>query len=208
MVLACRRQQQPSCPPPVSILRLAATSTGKSKKPRDPMPATPEDLTAFLAEIGVSIRTVSHPPLFTVGQSRALRGETAGAHTKNLFLKDKKGALYLIVAEESTAIDLKRLHTRIGAAGRLSFGKPEELYESLGVAPGAASVFGLINDRDRRVSVVLDAGLMASETVNCHPLINTATTSIGADDLLIFVKATGHEPLILALDEPAAAAKM
>jgi Ala-tRNA(Pro) deacylase len=137
-----------------------------------------------------------------------LRGEITGAHTKNLFLKDKKGALYLIVAEESTAIDLKRLHTRIGAAGRLSFGKPEELYESLGVAPGAVSVFGLINDRDRRVSVVLDAGLMASETVNCHPLINTATTSIGADDLLIFVKATGHEPLILALDEPAAAAKM
>ena len=172
------------------------------------MPASPEDLTAFLAEIGVSTRTVSHPPLFTVGQSRALRGEIAGAHTKNLFLKDKKGALYLIVAEESAAIDLKRLPTRIGAAGRLSFGKPEELHETLGIAPGAVSVFGLINDLDRRVSVVLDAGLMASETVNCHPLVNTATTSIGADDLLIFVKATGHQPLILALDAPAAAAKM
>jgi len=172
------------------------------------MPATPEDLTAFLAEIGVSTQTVSHPPLFTVEQSRALRGEIAGAHTKNLFLKDKKGALFLVVAEESAAIDLKRLHTRIGAAGRLSFGKPEELHETLGVAPGAVTVFGLINDRDQRVGVVLDAGLMARETVNCHPLVNTATTSIGATDLLIFVKATGHVPLIVALDEPAPAAKI
>jgi len=194
--------------PPLSIPRLAATSANKSKKPRDPMPATPEDLTAFLADIGVSTQTVSHPPLFTVEQSRALRGEIAGAHTKNLFLKDKKGALFLVVAEESAAIDLKRLHTRIGAAGRLSFGKPEELHEALGVAPGAVTVFGLINDRDRRVNVVLDAGLMARETVNCHPLVNTATTSIGAADLLIFVKATGHEPLIVALDEPAPAAMM
>jgi len=200
MVLAAR--------PPLSIPRLAATSASKSKKPRDPMPATPEDLTDFLAAIGVSTQTVSHPPLFTVEQSRALRGEIAGAHTKNLFLKDKKGALFLVVAEESAAIDLKRLHTRIGAAGRLSFGKPEELHEALGVAPGAVTVFGLINDRDRRVNVVLDAGLMARETVNCHPLVNTATTSIGAADLLIFVKATGHEPLIVALDEPAPAAKM
>jgi Ala-tRNA(Pro) deacylase len=168
----------------------------------------PDDLAAFLAEIGVATRTVSHPPLFTVGESRALRGDIAGAHTKNLFLKDKKGALFLVVAEEGAVIDLKRLHTRIGAAGRLSFGKADELQETLGVAPGAVTVFGLINDRERRVGVVLDAGLMACDTVNCHPLVNTATTTIGTADLLIFVKATGHEPLIVTLDEPTAAATM
>jgi Ala-tRNA(Pro) deacylase len=172
------------------------------------MPATPEDLSAFLAEIGVATQTVSHPALFTVEQSRALRGEIAGAHTKNLFLKDKKGALFLVVAEEGAAIDLKRLHTRIGAAGRLSFGKAEELHETLGVAPGAVTVFGLINDRDRRVSVVLDAGLMASATVNFHPLVNTATTTIAVADLIVFVGATGHDPLVVALDERTAAAKM
>jgi Ala-tRNA(Pro) deacylase len=195
-------------PPPLSIPHLAATSAGKTMNRPTRMPATPEDLTAFLAEIGVSTQTVSHPPLFTVEQSQALRGEIPGAHTKNLFLKDKKGTLFLVVAGEDAAIDLKRLHTRIGAAGRLSFGKPEELHETLGVAPGAVTVFGLINDRALRVSVVLDANLMACETVNCHPLVNTATTSIAAGDLLIFVKATGHQPLIIALDEPAAAVTM
>lgn len=172
------------------------------------MPATPDDLSAFLAEIGVSTETVEHPPLHTVEESQALRGEIAGAHTKNLFLKDKKGALFLVVAPEDAEIDLKRLHTRIGAAGRLSFGKPDELLDVLGVVPGAVTPFGLINDRDHRVRVVLDAGLMAGEAVNFHPLVNTATTSIAAVDLLTFVKATGHEPLVVALDEPAAAATM
>jgi Ala-tRNA(Pro) deacylase len=172
------------------------------------MPATQAHLSAFLAEIGVATETVSHPPLFTVEESRALRGEIAGAHTKNLFLKDKKGALFLVVAEEDAAIDLKRLHARIGATGRLSFGKSEELQQTLGVTPGAVTVFGLINDQDCRVSVVLDAGLMACDTVNCHPLVNTATTTITAADLLIFVKATGHEPLIVTLDERIAATTM
>jgi len=172
------------------------------------MPATPDDLSAFLADIGVATETVSHPPLFTVEESQALRGEIPGAHTKNLFLKDKKGALFLVVAEEDAAIDLKRLHHKIGAAGRLSFGKPDELFETLGVNPGAVTVFGLINDRDRRVSVVIDADLMARGSINCHPLVNTATTTIAAADLLAFMRATGHDPVFIALDERAAVTNM
>lgn len=172
------------------------------------MPATPEDLDAFLAEIGILTKTVAHPPLFTVEESRALRGEIAGAHTKNLFLKDRKGGLFLVVADEAATIDLKQLHHRIGAAGRLSFGNAALLLETLGVAPGAVSVFGLINDRDRRVTVVLDAGLMESRTINCHPLVNTATTTIAAADLLAFVAATGHDPIVIALDAQDSAARM
>lgn len=172
------------------------------------MPASRDDLAAYLAELGLSTKTVEHPPLFTVEESRALRGEITGAHTKNLFLKDKKGALFLVVADEAAEIDLKRLHGKIGASGRLSFGKAKEMLDTLGVTPGAVTAFGLINDRDSRVSVILDAGLMAADIVNCHPLVNTATTSIAATDLVAFVKATGHEPQIVALDERATAARI
>jgi Ala-tRNA(Pro) deacylase len=164
------------------------------------MAASQEDLSRFLRDLGIATRTTVHPPLFTVEESRALRGEIAGAHTKNLFLKDKKDALFLVVAREDAAIDLKRLHEKIGASGRLSFGKPDLLLATLGVTPGAVTPFGLINDRAGRVAVVIDAGLMASDEVNCHPLVNTATTTIAAADLLAFLRATGHQPRILALD--------
>lgn len=165
------------------------------------MPATPEDLAAYLAGLGIEAKTVSHPPLFTVEESRALRGEIAGAHTKNLFLKDKKDALFLVVALEDAPIDLKHLHGRIGASGRLSFGRPELLAETLGVVPGAVTPFGLVNDRPPRVNVVLDAALMAHDLVNCHPLVNTATTTLKSADLLTFIRATGHEPVILPIGE-------
>jgi Ala-tRNA(Pro) deacylase len=164
------------------------------------MTATPDDLSAFLKDLGIATRTVSHPPLFTVQESRALRGTIAGAHTKNLFLKDKKDALFLVVAREDVAIDLKRLHERIGASGRLSFGRPELLLEILGVTPGAVTPFGLLNDRDARTNVVLDSGLMESKEINCHPLVNTATTTIAARDLLAFIDATGHTPKVIDLD--------
>jgi Ala-tRNA(Pro) deacylase len=168
------------------------------------MAATPEELADYLRALGISATTVTHPPLFTVEESQALRGEIPGAHTKNLFLKDKKDALFLVVAREEAAIDLKKLHQRIGAAGRLSFGRPELLAQMLGVAPGAVTPFGLINDRPPRVAVVLDAALMANETINCHPLVNTATMSLKSRDLLTFIRATGHEPRILPLEAAAA----
>jgi Ala-tRNA(Pro) deacylase len=163
------------------------------------MPATPDELFAFLDRLGIPHSTVRHPPLFTVEHSQALRGTIAGAHTKNLFLKDKKDAIFLVTTLEDAVLDLKRLHKRIGASGRLSFGRAELLLETLGVIPGAVTPFGLINDREGRVNVVLDAALMANPIVNCHPLVNTATTSISGTDLIAFVRATGHQPRIVVL---------
>jgi Ala-tRNA(Pro) deacylase len=163
------------------------------------MPATREDLMRMLGGLGISVKTVEHAPLFTVEQSQALRGEIAGAHTKNLFLKDKKGALFLVTTSEDATIDLKQIHHRIGANGRVSFGNPTLLMDTLGVPPGAVTPFGVINDEAARVTVLLDRALIASQTINCHPLENTATTSIATTDLLAFLRATGHEPRIVAI---------
>jgi len=159
------------------------------------MSATPDDLFAFLDRLGIAHSTVTHAPLFTVEQSQALRGAIAGGHTKNLFLKDKKDAVFLVVAPEEGNVDLKTLHHKLGA-GRFSFGSADLMLELLGVSPGAVTAFGVINDTTRRVTVVLDTGLMENATINCHPLVNTMTTSIARDDLLKFFHATGHTPRI------------
>ncbi|BCG91995.1 prolyl-tRNA synthetase associated domain-containing protein [Mesorhizobium sp. 131-2-1] len=161
------------------------------------MPKTEAELNAFLADLGIAVSTVRHPPLYTVADSQALRGEIAGGHTKNLFLKDKKDNFFLVSVGEEAEVDLKQIHHLIGAAGRVSFGKPEMLMELLGVIPGAVTVFGLINDSERRVKVVLDQELMSHAVVNAHPLTNEATTSIAAADLVRFVEATGHDAVIL-----------
>jgi Ala-tRNA(Pro) deacylase len=163
------------------------------------MPATPADLKALLDRLGIAAFTVDHAPVFTVAEAQALRGEISGAHTKNLFLVDRKGALFLVTAEEHADIDLKHLHRLIGASGRLSFGRPDLLMDALGVPPGAVTPFAAINDHAGRVAVVLDAALMANAAINCHPLVNTATTTIRASDLLAFLRATGHEPGILPI---------
>jgi Ala-tRNA(Pro) deacylase len=161
------------------------------------MPKSRDELFAFIDSLGITVSTKEHPPLFTVADSQALRGEIGGGHTKNLFLKDKKDNFFLVTVDEEADVDLKQIHHLIGAASRVSFGKPEALLELLGVVPGAVTVFGLINDTEGRVKLVLDSTLMENEIVNAHPLINEATTSIAASDLLTFVKATGHEPLVL-----------
>jgi Ala-tRNA(Pro) deacylase len=171
------------------------------------MPATPADLEAMLGRLGIPATTVRHAPVFTVAEARALRGEIPGAHTKNLFLVDKKGALFLVTAEEAAAIDLKHLHRAIGASGRLSFGRPELLMEVLGVPPGAVTPFAAMNDASRRVTVVLDAALAGAATINAHPLTNAATTTIATADLIAFLRATGHEPRILAVAGEATAAR-
>jgi Ala-tRNA(Pro) deacylase len=160
------------------------------------MPATPDELFAALDRLDIAHSTVSHPPLFTVEQSRALRGTIAGGHTKNLFLRDKKGAIYLVTALEDAFIELKSLHRLLGASGRFSFGSADLLRETLGVEPGAVTPFGAINDRGGRVTVVLDRTLMSHETINAHPLVNTMTTSLARDDLVRFLAWTGHPPRI------------
>ena len=162
------------------------------------MPARPEDLFARLEELGIETTTHEHPPLYTVEQSRALRGEIPGGHSKNLFMKDKKGRVALASLQEDTEVDLKGFGQKIGI-GRISFGKPDLLMELLGVEPGGVTPFGLINDTETRVTVVLEERLMAHEVVNFHPLTNAATTSIRPDDLLKFIRACGHEPAIIAV---------
>jgi len=163
------------------------------------MPATRDDLIAYLAGLGIETATVDHPPLHTVEESRALRGEIAGAHTKNLFVKDKKDAVFLITAPEDAALDLKQVHHTIGASGRVSFGKPELMMELLGVLPGSVTPFGMLNDTGGRVTMILDKRLMEADAINCHPLVNTATTTISPAGLLTFLRATGHEPKVVAL---------
>ena len=163
------------------------------------MPKTRNDLFQLLDKLQIAVTTVDHPPLFTVQESQALRGTIPGAHTKNLFLKDKKGRYFLLTVAEDAEVDLKSVHKVIGASGRVSFGSPERLMELLGVSPGSVTVFGLINDADGAVTMVLDRALMENETINAHPLSNDATTSIARDDLVRFVRETGHEPLILNL---------
>lgn len=166
------------------------------------MPASPDELFAALDRLGIAHPTVSHPPLFTVEQSQSLRGSIPGGHTKNLFLKDKKGALYLVTAPEDAVIELKSLHRRLGANGRFSFGSPELMREVLGVEPGAVTPFGALNDTAGRIIIVLDQGLMQHAVINAHPLVNTMTTSIARDDLVKFLEFTGHPPRIEPVTGP------
>lgn len=168
------------------------------------MPATRADLMEFFASQGIEVTTVDHEPVFTVAESGDLHERIAGGHTKNLFLKDKKGSLFLVVVLHDAIVDLKQIHTLIGAQGRVSFGKPDLLMEVLGVAPGSVTPFALINDRDaHRVSVVFDAAMMQHDVLNYHPLSNDATTSIARDDLLKFAQACGHEAKIIAVSSQA-----
>ena len=160
-------------------------------------PKTRQDLLAFLDGIGIAHSTKDHAPVFTVAESVALRDEIPGGHTKNLFVKDKKDRYFLLTVEENALVDLKQVHTLIGASGRVSFGRPEKLMEYLGVIPGAVTALGAINDTGNNVTFVLDADLMHDEIINCHPLSNDATTSIASADLIRFMEATGHKPLVL-----------
>ncbi len=163
-------------------------------------PALPEDLFRLLAELGIENRTTEHPPVFTVEEAKALCGELSGCHTKNLFLRNKKGVMWLVVCPEDCEVDLKDLAERLGA-GRLSFGSADRLMKYLGVIPGAVTPFGIINDKGGRVRVVLDQRLRAAETLNFHPLDNTMTTNIGAADFIRFLERTNHAPRFIELGE-------
>jgi len=157
------------------------------------MPATSEELFARLDALGIAHRTVEHRPVFTVEDGADLKAAQPGAHSKNLFVKDKKGALFLVCAAADTKVDLNALSRALGL-GRFSFGKPALLMEALGVTPGSVTLFALINDPDARVRLVLDQALLAWEIVNFHPLRNDATTAVAPADLLRFVASTGRAP--------------
>jgi Ala-tRNA(Pro) deacylase len=168
------------------------------------MSYTPDQLFAYLDGLDITHKTVTHPGLFTVEQSRALRGRIPGGHNKNLFLRDKNNALFLVVALEDATIDLKTLHHKLGA-GRFSFGSANLLRDVLGVESGAVTPFAVINDTEVRVTVVLDAPMMEYTTLNYHPLDNTMTTAIAREDLYKFLESTGHPPRVLQVSGRAAA---
>jgi Ala-tRNA(Pro) deacylase len=170
--------------------------------PPDSAPAprrTPEELYAFFDRLGIARHTHQHRPVFTVEDGADLKAKMPGGHTKNLFLKDKKGGVWLISAIGDTTIDLNAVSKLIGAP-RFSFGAADLLMEYLGVTPGSVTLYALINDPDARVRVILDEALFAHDPVNFHPLRNDATTAISPIDLLRFVRATGHKPIRLTFD--------
>ncbi len=155
---------------------------------------------AKLSELGIAWTTYDHAPVFTVGEAAALYDSQPGGHTKNLFLRDKKDGLWLVVARDDLRIDLNALAKQLGA-GRFSFGSAELLIATLGVEPGSVTPFSVINDADGKVRLVLDAGMLALEPLNFHPLRNDRTTAIAAADLLHFARACGHEPMVVELPE-------
>ncbi|UYN94659.1 MAG: prolyl-tRNA synthetase associated domain-containing protein [Enhydrobacter sp.] len=159
---------------------------------------TPQQLFDRLAALGIAHRTVEHAPVFTVEQAKAHRGELPGHHIKNLFLRNKKEEMWLVVAPEDCTVDLKRLGEALGA-GRLSFGSAERLRRYLGVEPGSVTPFAVINDTGHDVRLVLDSALREGGPINAHPLVNTLTSAVDLADLLRFFAATGHAPRWLDL---------
>ncbi len=159
-------------------------------------PMTPDALLARLAELGIAESTIGHPPVFTVEEAKALRGKLPGAHVKNLFLRNKKGRMWLLSCLEDREIDLKVLGERLGA-GRLSFGSAERLMRHLGVRPGSVTALAVVNDHGGEVQLVLDRALTEIDPVNLHPLANDRTTALSPDGLLAFCRAAGHDPAFL-----------
>jgi Ala-tRNA(Pro) deacylase len=154
------------------------------------------ELLAHLDAIGVEHRTLDHPAVFTVAEGTHIKAELPGGHSKNLFLKDKKGQLWLISARQDTVIDLKRLHRAIGS-DRLSFGSPELMAETLGVTPGSVTALALVNDQSRRIRFVLDRALADSDPVNFHPMTNTATTALSRDGFVKFLDSIDVEAMVV-----------
>jgi Ala-tRNA(Pro) deacylase len=164
------------------------------------LPATPQDLFAFLDSLGIEHSTVTHPPFFTVDEGRSWHALIPGLHCKNLFIKDRKGGIWHVVLPADKRADLAALEKALGAP-RFSFAKPEVLMEVLQLTPGSVTPFGLINDTARRVKMVLDQDMLASEWVNFHPLKNDASTTIRAADLVRFIRALGYAPTIMTVPE-------
>jgi len=159
-----------------------------------------EDLLARLDELSINHETIRHPPVFTVEEAQAHTSHLPGGHCKNLFLKDKKGGLWLLVCLDHRRIDMNRM-SKVLSCPRLSFGKPELLLEVLGVTPGSVTPFALINDEQHQVQPLLDKAMLSHEILNYHPLTNEATTSIKSSDLLTFINGIGHQPQIVDLVE-------
>ena len=159
-------------------------------------PATEADVLARLSALDIAQTTTRHAPVFTVAEAKALRGELEGAHIKNLFLRNKKGRLWLVTRHEDRQIDMKQLGEHLGAK-RFSFASAERLMHYLGVIPGAVTPLAAINDKTHAVTVVLDEAILTDTLINVHPLHNAATTALAPRDLLAFLDDVGHTPAIV-----------
>ncbi|QTN19758.1 prolyl-tRNA synthetase associated domain-containing protein [Brevundimonas sp. AJA228-03] len=155
-----------------------------------------DSLLQWMGERAITGATTDHDAVFRVEEGLELKASLPGAHTKNLFLKDRKGRLWLISARQDTVIDLKAAPRIIGS-DRLSFGNEALMFETLGVRPGSVTALGLINDVDRRVTFVLDRRLWQADIVNFHPLTNTATTALTQAAFRQFLAAIDREPLVI-----------
>lgn len=165
-----------------------------------PLPTLPDALLARLDSLNIPYVLHHHRAVFTVAESLEMERDMPGIHCRNLFLRDKKERMFLISAANATKIDLKRLENSLGCA-RLSFGSPERLWTRLGVRPGSVCPYAVINDTQNLVTPVLDAYMMRCDLVNFHPLVNTMTIGVTPDDLLEFIRSTGHEPKILDFEK-------
>lgn len=167
------------------------------------LPTSPDQLLARLKELGIEYQTVDHAPVFTVEESKDLRGQLPGGHVKNLFLRNKREEMWLVTVEESKRVDLKALGEKLtgatGGAAKLSFGSADRLMQYLGVIPGAVTPFAVINDKGKAVRMVLDEDLLRHEVVHAHPLVNFKATALAPKDLLRFLEAEGHAAQVIAI---------
>jgi Ala-tRNA(Pro) deacylase len=187
----------------------ADMSEATQDPPKDPyemqknLPTSPDQLLARLAELGIESHTVDHAPVFTVEESKELRGQLPGGHVKNLFLRNKKEEMWLVTVEESKRVDLKALGEKLtgatGGAAKLSFGSADRLMQYLGVIPGAVTPFAVINDKGKAVRMVLDQDLLRHDVVHAHPLVNFKATALSPKDLLRFLEAEGHAAQVIAI---------
>ncbi|MEM7225357.1 MAG: prolyl-tRNA synthetase associated domain-containing protein [Pseudomonadota bacterium] len=162
-------------------------------------PAGPQELLARLEALGLESTTVEHAPVFTVEESQALCGDLPGGHIKNLFLRNKKGRMWLVTCLEDQPVDLKALTAKL-EAGRLSFGSAQRLMDHLGIRPGSVTPFAVMNDPGGQVQMVLEKKVLEENPVNCHPLVNHMTTALSPTALLQFLEAEGHPPLVIDLE--------
>lgn len=162
------------------------------------LPTSPEQLLTRLNELGIDSQTIDHPPVYTVEEAQQLNAKLPGSNIKNLFLRNKKEEMWLVVVEQNKRVDLKKLGEKLGA-GKLSFGSPERLMRYLGVFPGAVTPFSVINDLEGKVQLVLDRDLQKEERINAHPLVNHKTTNLAFADLVRFLENCRHKPIYMEL---------
>jgi len=168
----------------------------------EPHKFSPDSLIDYMKKAGIKYALFSHNPVYTVAEAEKVSAEIPGLHTRNLFLKDKKGNMVLITLGHETPIDLKKLSVLLGM-GRFSFGSPERLWTYLGVRPGSVTPLAILNNKDFNVRMILEKNMMENEIINVHPLDNSMTISFSPQDLLTILEKNAITPQIMDL-EPAA----